>query len=313
MNISLYTSDDRDEWNAFTREAKNSHFMFHRDYMEYHADLFSDFSIIVRNDKQEIIGIIPANLENRTLHSHQGLSFGGLCIRKDVGTSMVLDIFNSLIIFLKNSNQVDELIYKRLPDFYTNYPSQEDLYALFILDSNLFRRDVSVAIDLQQPLPISKMRKRHSKKAIKNNIVISEENDFSNFWELLTDVLQKQHGVNPVHSLDEIKFLRAKFPEHIRCFVARKDSKIISGTLIFETENVAHAQYLANGEIGRELGGLDLLIIELIGKYSGKKKFFDLGISTEESGTVLNKGLISQKEGFGARAFVHEFYSISLT
>ena len=174
MNINLYTPDDRDEWNEFTREAKNSHFMFRRDYMEYHADRFSDFSMIVRNDKQEIIGIIPANLENRTLHSHQGLSFGGLCIRKDVGTSMVLDIFNSLIIFLKNSKQVDELIYKRLPDFYTNYPSQEDLYALFILDSKLFRRDVSVAIDLQQPLPISKMRKRHSKKAIKNDIVISE-------------------------------------------------------------------------------------------------------------------------------------------
>ena len=107
--------------------------------------------------------------------------------------------------------------------------------------------------------------------------------------------------------------MRAKFPENISCFVARKDSKIISGTLIFETENVAHAQYLASGEIGRELGGLDLLIIELIREYSGKKKFFDLGISTEESGTVLNKGLISQKEGFGARAFVHEFYSISLT
>lgn len=61
---------------------------------------------------------------------------------------------------------MDDFIYKRMPDFYTNYPSQEDLYALYKLEAKLYRRDVSVAIDLHQPLPISKMRKRHVKKAI---------------------------------------------------------------------------------------------------------------------------------------------------
>ena len=39
---------------------------------------------------------------------------------------------------------------------------------------------------------------------------------------------------------------------------------------------------------------------------------FDFGISTEERGTVLNEGLITQKEEFGASAVVYDVYELSL-
>ena len=312
MNINLYRLSDRVDWDDFVSHAKNYHFMFHRDYMEYHAEKFTDFSLMARNDKGEVIGILPANLSNRTLHSHQGLSFGGLCVRKDVTMSMVLDVFNSIIFFLKSTNLVDDFIYKRLPDFYTNYPSQEDLYALFKLGAELYRRDVSSVIDLYEPLPISSMRKRHVRKAVKNNVLFGEEENLSEFWNLLSEVLQSQHGVGPVHSLSQINKLRHIFPENIRCFSARKDGIVIAGTLVFETADVVHTQYLANGLLGRELKGLDLVISELIKKYSNTKKYFSFGISSEEGGIVLNEGLISQKEGFGARTQVHDFFRLKL-
>ena len=124
-------------------------------------------------------------------------------------------IFNSIIFFLKSTNLVDDFIYKRLPDFYTNYPSQEDLYALFKLGAKLYRRDVSSVIDLYQPLPLSSMRKRHARKAVKNNVLFGEEENLSEFWNLLTEVLQSQHGVGPVHSLSQINKLRHIFPENI--------------------------------------------------------------------------------------------------
>lgn len=139
-----------------------------------------------------------------------------------------------------------------------------------------------------------------------------EEEDLSEFWNLLTEVLVLQHGVGPVHSLSEINNLRQSFPENIRCFSARKDGIVIAGTLVFETQGVAHTQYLASGLLGRDLGGLDLVISNLIEKYSNTKKYFDFGISTEEEGAILNEGLISQKEGFGARALVHDFFRLSL-
>jgi hypothetical protein len=312
MKVELYKSSDRDEWNNFVSFAKNSHFMFHRDYMEYHADRFTDFSLIARNEKGEVIAILPANLSSRTLHSHQGLTFGGLCIKKNTTTRMVLDTFNLLITFVKSTNLIDDIIYKRLPDFYANYPSQEDLYALFKLGAKLYRRDVSVAVDLHQPLPMSSMRKRHVKKAVKNNVLFCEEGNLSEFWMLLTQVLQSQHGVGPVHSLSEINNLKHSFPESIKCFSARKDGIVIAGTVVFETADVVHTQYLANGLLGRELGGLDLVICELMEKYSNTKRYLNFGISTEKDGTHLNEGLISQKEGFGARAFVHDFFRLNL-
>jgi len=312
MKIGLYKPSDREEWNEFLSHAKNSHFIFHRDYMEYHANRFNDFSLIARSEKGELLAILPANLSCRTLHSHQGLSFGGLCVKKNITTRMVIDIFDLLITFVKSTNLVDDIIYKRLPDMYTTYPSQEDLYALFKLDAKLVRRDVSVALDLHQPLPMNSMRKRHVKKATKNNLLVCEEEDLSDYWTLLTEVLQFQHGVNPVHSLSEISKLMHSFPGNIKCFSCRKDGEVIAGTLVFETTVVAHTQYLANGPLGRVLGGLDLVISELIAKYSTTKRYFSFGISTEKDGTIVNEGLISQKESFGARALVHDFFQISL-
>ena len=73
---------------------------------------------------------------------------------------------------------------------------------------------------------------------------------------------------------------------------------------------MAHAQYIANSELGRSLGALDLLFQELIEVYSVDHLFFDFGISTERKGNHLNLGLINQKQGFGGRGIVHDFYEI---
>ena len=40
------------------------------------------------------------------------------------------------------------------------------------------------------------------------------------------------------------------------------------------------------------------------------KKFFDFGISNENEGKIINKGLLKWKESFGARAIVHDFYEV---
>ena len=59
------------------------------------------------------------------------------------------------------------------------------------------------------------------------------------------------------------------------------------------------------------MGAQDVIIDYLIDDYYKGKKYFDFGISTEKLGQVLNLGLISHKEGFGARATVNDFYQLS--
>lgn len=109
-----------------------------------------------------------------------------------------------------------------------------------------------------------------------------------------------------------MKKLASLFPKYIKLFLSKKDERVVSGALIYENQNIVHTQYLANSEEGRELGALDLLIDYLIKDIYKNKKYFDFGISNEDAGRYLNTGLIAQKEGFGARAIVHDFYELEI-
>ena len=313
FNVVSYEPIKKSEWDNFVASAKNGHFMFYRDYMDYHAYRFVDHSLMFYDEKERLIAVLPANIKAGVLYSHQGLTFGGLLLNNKATTEMVYELFLCTIEFLKEKGDIDSIIYKRMPDFYNAYPAQEDLYSLFLLDAKLFRRDVSVAIDMVKPYSYQEMRKRKVKKARKTGLEFFEESCFKEYWELLSEVLSTQHDTNPVHSLEEIELLQSKFPNNIKCYTARLNGELLAGTVIYQTELVAHTQYLANSVKGRELGALDLVIDHLIKNVYKDKKYFDFGISTEDNGRTLNKGLIAQKEGFGARAFVHDFYEINIT
>ena len=312
LRVKKYDAVDRVAWDEFVIKSKNSHFMFLRDYIEYHSDRFNDYSLIVTNDANNVIGILPANLNDHILHSHQGLTFGGLCIKKNATITLVLEMFEKIIEFLQDNTTIKKIIYKRLPDFYSTYPAQEDLYALFSLRAVLIRRDLSSAIDMREPLPIRKGRLGQVKKARRENVLIEQINHLDSFWTLLHGVLNTRHGANPVHTIAEIQALRDIFPENLKCFIAKKEGITVAGTLVYVTDRVAHTQYMASNSVGRDVGALDLIVHNLITEVFSDKTYFDLGISTQNKGWDLNSGLIAQKEGFGARAFVHDFYEIEI-
>ena len=264
MRVRKYTPSDRLAWDKFVLKSKNSHFMFNRDYVEYHSDRFDDFSLIIVNRDDEVIGIFPANFNDQILYSHQGLTFGGLCIEKSTTINIVLEMFEKIISFLQDTTTITKIIYKRLPDFYSNYPSQEDLYALFSLNAVLSRRDLSSTIDMRNQQPIRKGRLGQVKKAKRSGILVEEIERLSPFWNLLHDVLKARHSSSPVHTIEEIQELRDIFPENLKCFVAKKEDIVIAGALVYVTDKVAHTQYLACNSVGRDLGALDLIIHNLI-------------------------------------------------
>ena len=311
MTIIKYTVNQKNNWNEFVRNSKNSHFFFLRDYMEYHSDRFEDFSLMIFDETEKLIAILPANIKENILYSHQGLTFGGFLVDDKMKTETMLEIFELLKQFLKEKNIV-KIVYKCIPYIYHIKPSEEDRYALFRNDAKLIRRDVTSTIDLTDQVRYSKGRKWTINKAKKESIQTFQSDDYEIFWELLTGVLESNHEAKPVHTLEEIRKLASLFPKNIRLFLAKKDEKILSGALIYENQNIVHTQYLANSEEGRELGALDLLIDYLIKDIYKNKKYFDFGISNENAGRYLNTGLISQKEGFGARAVVHDFYELEI-
>ena len=310
--IKKYSKEYRSSWNDFVKKSKNFHFFFLREYMDYHKDRFEDFSLMILNEKNnKILALLPANIVGCIVHSHQGLTFGGFIVDDKMKAKVMLEIFSTLKVFLREEG-ITKLIYKVMPHIYHTKPSEEDNYALFRNEGYLFRKDVTATINLHDKIKYQSQRTRDIKKALKNGLEFERSNEIDKYWEVLNDVLQLQHNEKSVHSLSEIKSLIKNFPNYIKLFIVKKESKILAGALVFETPTVAHTQYLASSLEGKELHALDLVLDRLISEVYVDKRFFDFGISNEDEGRYLNEGLIFQKEAFGARAITHDFYELEI-
>lgn len=279
--------------------------------MEYHDERFIDYSLLISNSRGQLIAVLPANIDGETVYSHQGLTFGGFLINEKMRTELMLQVFESLKTYLK-SQEIKKLVYKPLPYIYHLKASDEDRYALFRNKASLVKQEVSSVIYLNELIRYSKGRKWAVNKAKKENLQIVQSTDFRSFWKVLSEVLEENHRAKPVHTANEMEELAASFPENIKLFCVKRDSIIVAGAVIFENPDIVHTQYMANSVSGRELGALDLLIDNLIKEVYSNKKYFDFGISNEDSGLTLNTGLISQKEGFGAHPIVQDMYTLEI-
>jgi len=310
MDIISYTKNRKREWNEFLYNSKNGLFLFDRDYMEYHSDRFVDFSLMFYEDNK-LIALLPANIEKNILVSHGGLTFGSFITNSKMTVSRMLRIFYKLLDYLKK-NSINKMIYKCIPYIYQSIPSDEDSYALFRMGAKLFRRDISSVIYLSKRDKYRKLRYRCIKKAMSANLKVKKTDDFKIYWNILKENLIKKYNTKPVHTLKEIEYLHCKFPDNIKIFASYQDDTMLAGIVIYESENVAHAQYIANTKEGKEIGALDIIVTFLVNEYYQNKKYFDFGISTEDNGLYLNEGLILFKEGFGARGVVYDFYEVDI-
>ena len=308
-----YTSDMADLWNEFVDQSKNGTFLLHRSYMDYHAQRFTDCSLFFYK-KGKPIALLPANYvrEEHTVQSHGGLTYGGLILSESISAADTLQVMSCAIEWMRSTLDAQRWIYKPIPHIYHRCAAEEDLYALFRHNAVLTARTASSAITYSHPIAMQELRRRCIKKAQANGIEYEESTDMAGFWKILEEVLAERHQKSPVHTLAEIEQLKSAFPDKIRLFVARKDETILAGTLIYETDQVAHAQYIASSHDGRTIGALDGLFEHLIIQIFSTKRYFDFGISTEQGGRYLNEGLAFQKEGFGARTVVYDTYELTI-
>lgn len=310
INVVRYNASLKQEWDYFVNNSKNGHFMFYRDYMDYHSDRFKDFSLMFY-DSNKLLAVLPASIKENTIVSHGGLTFGGIVSSFQMSTNKMIEVFKLLIQFLQKE-EISTLIYKPIPSIYHTIPSSEDLYALFINEAVLFRRDVSSTILMENKGKYSKGRKSVIKQAIKNGLDVRQFFDFNKFMEIERMLLINKFGVNPVHTGEEMTMLAQRFPDNIKLFMAFKKAQLLGGTIIYENKQTAHCQYISTTEDGKELGAVDIIINYLLTDYYKDIKYFDFGISTEKQGRYLNTNLIRNKESYGASATVYDFYKLDL-
>lgn len=308
--IEKYRPELKETWDACVEQSANGTFLFKRNYMEYHAHRFVDFSLMIYC-KGKLIALLPASLHDDEITSHGGLTYGGFITSAEVSSTQLLDIFKTTAQYLKEQG-IATWNYKPVPHIYHTYPHDCEQYALYQLGAERVACNLSSTIDLTSPLRYSELRRRGIKRAQKSGVTIHKSNDFAPFWSVLEDNLRQRHNVSPVHSLAEITLLHNRFPDEIQLYTAILNNEVVAGCVIYNTGRVAHAQYISASALGKESGALDLLFAHLIEQEYNTSRYFDFGISTEEGGKYLNNGLLSQKEGFGARGIIYETYRIRL-
>jgi hypothetical protein len=311
MQIEPYQPINKTEWDSFISSSKNGTFLFERDYMDYHADRFTDCSLIVRN-RSKIIAVVPANMEGDVIYSHQGLTYGGVIIGPKMTTPLFMEVFDEIVEAVKALG-ASSLVYKTVPSIYHKLPAEEDRYAFFLRNANLIRRDVLSVIRTSSTAPVQKRRMRGTRQAKEAHLSVGESDKWSDFWQILEGRLVSRYAAIPVHSLDEINLLHTQFPENIRLFVTSRGSEVLAGCVVYLTDRVAHAQYIAASDEGLSSGALDALFHQLITVHFRDTEYFDFGISNEKMGRYLNSGLVEYKEGFGARTVVHDHYELDIT
>lgn len=312
MRVERYEESGKEAWDTFVSQSKNGTFLFRRNYMDYHRDRFEDHSLVLRSDGGSIEAVLPANARDDSLISHGGLTYGGFVTNEQTKLPKMLEVFEEALLYLKERSFC-RLIYKTVPRIYHRSAAEEDLYALFLCNARLTRRGALTVVDAAHPLPIQERRRRGARKARKNDVVVRQSEDFETYWAILSERLLDAYGTRPTHTVEEIKLLHSLFPNNIKLFAAFREESMLAGVVIYESDNVAHSQYIAANERSRDLGALDLIFEEFLRTHYSTKKYFDFGTSDEQDGRILNRGLIDQKEGYGARMVAHDHYEIDLT
>ncbi|HEX8136008.1 MAG TPA: GNAT family N-acetyltransferase [Pyrinomonadaceae bacterium] len=311
MKVRPYGPADKERWNEFVAQSKNGTFLFFRDYIDYHADRFADASLIISDEDDKIISLLPASREAETVISHAGLTYGGFLTDAQMTTPTMLKLFDAALGHLKDQG-VSKLIYKTIPHIYHRHPAEEDIYALFVKNTLLYRRDVLSVIDQAARVKPQERRMRAARKALRNGLSVRESQDYEQFWRILEENLLLKYSLKPVHSPSEIMLLAGRFPNEIKLFASYKGEAMLAGAVLYLSGNVCHVQYNAASAEGKTSGALDILLSRLVEQFSESKRYFDFGVSTEKDGRYLNVGLIQYKEGFGARTVAHDFYELDI-
>ena len=309
MNVKLYNPKQESVWNSFTAGSGNATFILDRRFLEYHKHQFRDNSLLLY-DQKNLVSVFPGSESEDIIYSHGGLTYGGLLVKPNVSLLTTISCFYALSRYYHNHGYT-KIIYKPVPTFFHTNPYYQDLYALFLLRATLTAMNTGFVTQL--PAKISKRRMRLITKAQKHRIGIERANNCYSFWDkILVPHLASKFHTKPVHTFKEIEALRGRFPNNIIQYNALLNDMVIAGTTIFVDRGVAHSQYIASSELGRQTGALDYLFWHLLTKEFKSLRYFSFGTTNMGSvdGRELSRGLVEWKEGFGAHTVLYPCYTI---
>ncbi|MEK7733767.1 MAG: GNAT family N-acetyltransferase, partial [Planctomycetota bacterium] len=79
--------------------------------MDYHSDRYHDYSLLFYNEDNKLLAVMPANIKDDHVHSHVGLTYGGIISDTSMKAAIMTELFEHLLRFLKDE-KIKKLHYK---------------------------------------------------------------------------------------------------------------------------------------------------------------------------------------------------------
>jgi hypothetical protein len=307
------------EWDEFVLAADNGTIFHERTFLNYHpAERFIDHSLVIRSKAapQALLPAVEWTIDkDKTLYSHRGASYGGF-VYKDVGLEQTIGWVQALKHYAQEAGFTRVLM--TLPPIV--YAQHSTNYCEFALLGEGFRyqkRELTAVVKIpRQEEDIFAMFKQEARtatrKAEKQGVSVRISNDYAAYYEILSHNLMMRHGVTPTHTLAELEYLAATFPNRIRLHAAYLEGRMIAGVVNF----LANARtmlgfYISDNKEFQEYRALNLLFYDIFRECSRSGiEWYDFGTFTLNM--QPNFGLGKFKETFGARGVFRDTMEIWL-
>lgn len=328
MEIREFSQECETEWDNFVDNiAINGTFLQSRRFLNYHKDRFHDCSLMFYRNSN-LVCVCPACMVitangDKEFWSHKGSTFGGLVMSdadKTYTSSHVIEMIQLLRDYLE-SKGYDRAYLKLTSDLFSQ--KRSDLLQYCLWNNGFeFYCELSTYVDYAQFKPdiISNFGYNHRREKNKYTEIgaefraLSSSDEVRSFHDLLTENLSK-HNAKPVHSYNELLNLKTRLDDEIEFFGVFVGNEIVAGAMMFyfHNTNTAHTQYMCSRQILEKFSPVSFLYYSILSAMWDKGfSRMSWGISTEENGKVLNKGLIWIKESVGSLHSINRTYFINL-
>ena len=307
LEIQRYSDNLKDAWDGFVATTKNRSFLFQRDYMDYHRGRFQDHSLLFHLGGK-LRACLPAHVVQGKLCSHQGLTFGGLLMCRDIRLGQLKAIAVALRDHLRREG-LSHLDYRPMPHPYHEIPAEEDIVALAAEGAALSdARAVPFARAGNMRLSRDRLRDLRDKGLA--DLLVRRSEDVRGFMRYCAEHRARRFNSTLVHSADEMVLLAARFPDNIQHYVIERAGEILGGTILYRHGNCAKVQYSAPASAAVDDGVMTHLYCRLLDDMLPAGHWVDFGHSHDFDGNH-NAGVHQFKESLGARTVLLARYSLA--
>ena len=320
FKFSRYSKNDEAVWDKFVSNSNNGTIFHLRKFLNYHSkDKFVDHSILIIKNKK-LFSVFPAAervvSNQKLLVSHPGSSVGSFVIPENLSIANSIELVNEMKDYAKESG-FNGIQITLPPNLYQKRLSNYMDFAFFRGGFIYKKREITSILFLEKNIEttLKKFRPSHRravKTAQSKGVKVRESEKYDEYYKILQKNLSKRHGVNPTHTLRELKKLKTIFKDKVKLFSAFIDGKMIAGIVNFIiNDKVVLAFYISHDELYNQYRPLNILFYEVFSwAIESKYKVYDFGIFTVNE--KPNMGLGRFKENFGASGIFRDTIELNL-